>query len=142
MNENTSSICYELLKKFNSNPQDSNILITDLESVQFVFSYEKQTDVDFKEYIHKKISKDLIELATEWKNKTFSKDLFLTLDSKTVKNLIQNDNAQYVAQMIFPLFNNDILDGFAIVFKTNSAFTKEIEKFIQEELMKNSLLRK
>ena len=142
MNENTSSICYELLKKFNSNPQDSNVLITDLESVQFVFTYEKQTDVDFKEYIHKKISKDLTDLASEWKNKTFSKDLFLTLDSKNAKSLIQNDNAQYVAQMIFPLFNNDILDGFAIVFKINSAFTKEIEKFIQKELMKNSLLHK
>lgn len=136
-----SEKCVELLKGFNTSMLDSNILIADLKTIQYGIIDEKNNPkLDYDDYWHKPLSKDMLALAEEWKNKEFSEDLFLILN-ENLKQIVENDNTKYSAQMIFPLFIDKELDGFAIYFKTNGDYIlssskapKTIRDFIQKEL--------
>ena len=134
-----SEKCIKLLNFLNTSVLNSSILIADLKTIQYDIMDEKQA-VPYNTYWHKSLSADMLNLVEEWKSQKFSEDLFLILN-KNFKQIVQNDNTKYSAQMIFPLFVNQKLDGFAIYFRTkgdyilsSSKAPKTIRNLIQKEL--------
>lgn len=140
-----SEKCIELLHSFNIPRLRSNVLIADLENIQYgIIDEEKYTSLVYDDYWHKPLSQDLLDLANEWKDKTFSEDLFLILNNN-LKQIVKNDTTKYSAQMIFPFFIENKLAGFVIFFRTkgdyilsSSKAPKSIRDFIQKELNKEN----
>lgn len=140
-----SKKCVELLHSFNIPVLRSNVLIADLDTIQYgVLDEKKDPSLDYDDYWHKPLSKDILDLANEWKNKTFSEDLYLILNDN-LKQITENDATKYSAQMIFPFFVDSKLAGFAIFFRitgnyiTSSAKApKTIRNFIQDVLNEDS----
>lgn len=138
-----SEKCIELLHSFNIPRLRSNVLIADLENIQYgIIDEKKYTSLVYDDYWHKPLSQDLLDLANEWKDKTFSEDLFLILNNN-LKQIVKNDTTKYSAQMIFPFFIENKLTGFVIFFRTkgnyilsSSKSPKSIRDFIQKELNK------
>lgn len=123
-----SEKCVNLLKTFNSSNVKSNILITDLKTIQYGIVDEKNDiTLDYDNYWHKPLSKDMLNLIKEWQNKEFSKDLYLLLNDN-FKKIVENDEIEYFSQMIFPLFFDNKLDGLAIFFKTKRSLWTRIYK--------------
>ena len=113
-----SEKCINLLKSFNISALKSNVLIADLKTIQYGIVDEKSDPtLDYDNYWHKPFSKDMLNLVDEWKDKEFSEDLFLILNNN-LKQIVKDDNTKYSAQMIFPLFIDNKLDGFTIFFRT------------------------
>lgn len=136
-----SEKCVEMLKSSNISMLKSNVLIADLKTIQYgIIDETNEPNLDYDNYWHKPLSNDILELVNEWKNKEFSEDLFLMLN-EDLKQIVENDNTKYSAQMIFPLFVHNKLDGLAIFFRTtgdyilsSSKAPKTIRDFIQKEL--------
>lgn len=123
-----SKKCEELLHNFNVPSIKSNVLIADLELIQYgILDEENDKSLDYDNYWRKPLSKDMLELANEWKDRTFSEDLFLILNDN-FKQIVKNDTTKYSAQMIFPIFMDNKLDGLAIFFKTYENHTKNNQK--------------
>ena len=113
-----SEKCVKLLKSFNISALKSNVLISDLKTIQYGIVDEKSDPtLDNDNYWHKTLSKDILDLIKDWKNKEFSEDLYLLLNDN-FKQIVKNDKVEYSLQMIFPLFFDNKLDGLAIFFKT------------------------
>lgn len=106
----------ELLQDFNMTRLNSNFLMSDLNQILHATTHNLDNI-----YWHKPLSNDIKNLAQEWKNKSFSEDLFLLLN-ENLKQIIENDTTEYSAQMIFPIFVNKKLDGFAIFFRTSGNY--------------------
>lgn len=138
-----SEKCVDLLKNFNIRMLDSNCLIADLESIQYgIIDKKSDSSLDYDNYWHKPLSQDMQDLIEKWKDETFSEDLFLLLNTN-LKQIVKGDNTKYSAQIIFPIFIDEKLDGFAIFFRTNGDYIissakapKTIRNFIQKELNK------
>lgn len=110
-----SEKCVKLLKSFNISALKSNVLIADLKTIQYGIVDEKSDPtLDYDNYWHKPLSKDMLNLVDEWKDKEFSEDLFLILNTN-LKQIVKDDNTKYSAQMIFI---DNKLDGFTIFFRT------------------------
>lgn len=113
-----SEKCVNLLKSFNISALKSNVLISDLKTIQYgIVDETSDPTLDYDNYWHKSLSKDMLNLVAEWKDKEFSEDLFLILNNN-LKQIVKDDNTKYSAQMIFPLFIDNQLDGFTIFFRT------------------------
>ena len=138
-----SKDCMELLNNFNIPRLKSNFLIADLKNIQYgIIDETSNSFLNYDNYWHKPLSQDMLDLVEEWKNKIFSEDLFLLLNNN-LKQIVKNDTITYSAQIIFPLFINEKLDGFAIFFRINGDYVissskapKTIRNFIQKELNK------
>ena len=123
-----SEKCVNLLKSFNVSNVKSNILIADLQTIQYGIVDEKNDfTLDYDNYWHKPLSKDILNLIKEWENKEFSEDLYLHLNDN-FKQIVENDEVKYLSQMIFPLFFDNKLDGLAIFFKTKRSLWTRIYK--------------
>ena len=113
-----SEKCVKLLKSLNISALKSNVLIADLKTIQYGIVDEKSDpSLDYDNYWHKSLSKDILNLIKEWENKEFSEDLYLFLNDN-FKQIVENDKVKYSSQIIFPLFFDNKLDGLAIFFKT------------------------
>lgn len=140
-----SEKCVELLHSFNLPSLNSNFLMADLDKVLYGIIDEKnKVPLNYNDYCHKPLSNDLLALANEWKDKTFSEDLFLILNNN-LKQIIKKDTTKYSAQIIFPFFVNRQLAGFAIFFRTSGNYIpssskapKTIRNFIQDVLNEES----
>ncbi len=140
---NVSKKCMELLNNFNIPRLKSNFLIADLKNIQYgILDNTSNSVLNYDNYWHKPLSQDMLDLVEEWKNKVFSENLFLLLNNN-LKQIVKNDTIKYSAQIIFPLFIDDKLDGFAIFFRTNGDYIlssskapNTIRNFIQKELNK------
>ena len=138
-----SEKCVELLNYFNIPKLKSNFLIADLKNIQYGIIDETPTSsLNYDNYWNQPLSQDMLDLVEIWKKQTFSEDLFLLLNNN-LKQIVKNDTITYSAQIIFPLFINEKLDGFAIFFRTNGDYIissskapKTIRNFIQKELNK------
>lgn len=136
-----SEKCIELLHNFYNPMLRSNVLIADLEAIQYgIIDKENEPTLDYNKYWHKPLSQDMLDLVNEWKNKKFSEDLVLILNDN-LKQIVENDTTKYSAQMIFPFFIDNVLSGFAIFFRTHGDYIessakapKTIRDFIQKEL--------
>lgn len=124
----------EYLKDVNFPNLNSNFIMSDLNQVL----YATTNNDDY--YWHKPISKDIKNLIGDWKDKPFSEDLFVILNTD-LKQIIENDTTTYSAQMIFPIFIDGKLDGLTIFFRTrgdyilsSSKAPKTITHFIQKHL--------
>lgn len=123
-----SEKCVNLLKSFNVSNVKSNILIADLQTIQYGIVDEKNDiTLDYDNYWRKPLSKDILNLIKEWENKEFSENLYLLLNDN-FKQIVENDEIEYLSQMIFPLFFDNKLDGMVIFFKTKRSLWTRIYK--------------
>ncbi len=140
-----SEKCVKLLHDCNIPMLRSNFLMADLEKILYgVIDEQNKKELKYDDYWHKPLSNDMLNLANEWKDKTFSEDLFLILNNN-LKQITENDTTKYSAQMIFPFFVEKKLTGFAIFFRTNGDYIsssakapKTIRNFIQNVLNEES----
>lgn len=109
----------ELLKDLNNPCLGTNVIVADLQKVQYGILNDKS--LDFKNYWHKSLSKNILTLIDSWKNKNFSDDLFF-FSNKDIKQIIEDDTIKYSSEVIFPIFVDSKLDGIAIFFKTKGIF--------------------
>ena len=79
------------------------------------------------DYLDKSLSHDMQELITEWSNKTYSEDLFIILNDN-YKQIIENDSTDYSAQMFFPIFIDNKLQGFTIFFRIQGNYIDSSSK--------------
>lgn len=134
-----SEKCVELLHNFNIPDLRSNVLIANLETVQYgILDEEREPNLAYKDYFRMPLSQDILDLIEEWKDKPFSEDLFLILN-EDLKQIVKNDTTKYSAQMFFPFYINKQFAGLAIFFKTNGDYVlssakapKKIRDFIQK----------
>lgn len=113
----------EKLKQYISDSKivcESNIIITNLESIELV---ELLNDNAPNITLNDKLSNDILDLINKWKSYDITKSSLLCIMNYYCLRLIENDNKQYSAQMIFPLFNkgNKLL-GLIILFRTNKNY--------------------
>ncbi len=140
-----SERCVKLLHDCNIPMLRSNFLMADLEKILYgVIDEQNEKELNYDNYWHKPLSNDMLSLANEWKDKTFTEDLFLILNNN-LKQITENDTTKYSAQMIFPFFVEKKLAGFAIFFRTNGDYIpssakapKTIRNFIQNVLNEES----
>ena len=109
----------EKLKEYLFNSKivcESNIIITDLENIKLVELNNNASSITLKD----KLSNDILNLIKNWNSYNIDKSNLFCIMNYYCLNLIENDNNNYSAQMIFPLFNktNQLL-GLIILFRTN-----------------------
>ncbi len=113
----------EKLKQYISDSKivcESNIIITNLESIELV---ELLNDNAPNITLNDKLSNDILDLINKWKSCDITKSSLFCIMNYYCLRLIENDNKQYSAQMIFPLFNKDNkLLGLIILFRTNKNY--------------------
>lgn len=135
----------EKLKQYISDSKivcESNIIITNLESIELI---ELLNDNAPNITLNDKLSNNILDLIKKWNSYDIAKsDLFCIMNYYCL-NLIENDNNQYSAQMIYPLFNKDNnLLGLIIFCRTSKDYiissakpaittAKFINDFISEE---------
>ncbi len=109
----------EKLKEYLFNSKivcESNIIITDLENIKLVELNNNASSITLKD----KLSNDILNLIKNWNSYNIDKSNLFCIMNYYCLNLIEDDNNNYSAQMIFPLFNktNQLL-GLIILFRTN-----------------------
>lgn len=100
---------------------NSNFLISDLEKIIYTATYED----DY--YISKPLNNDLLALIEKWKQLPVSEDLLFMENDSTVK-LIDNDIENYSAQMIFPIYLNNSIEGLVIYFRNSGKYINSSPK--------------
>ncbi len=130
---------------------NSNFLVSDLNKIIYstIINY-----ID-EDYLNKELSQDMQDLVAEWKDKEYSDDLFIILNDN-LKQIIKEDSTDYSAQMFFPIFIDNRLQGFTIFFRIQGDYistsakapktvTSFIQKFLNDDLKakeKNSMINK
>lgn len=109
----------EKLKEYLFNSKivcESNIIITDLENIKLIELNNNASSITLKD----KLSNDILNLIKNWNSYNIDKSNLFCIMNYYCLNLIEDDNNNYSAQMIFPLFNktNQLL-GLIILFRTN-----------------------
>lgn len=138
----------DYLQKTNFKMINSNFLLADLNRVLYTTIISSMDDP----YLDKPLSKDMQELIAEWSNKEFSEDLLIILNNN-FKQIVEDDSTIYSAQMVFPIFINNKLDGFAIYFRTQGNYILSsskapntirnfLQKFLNDELEKEKSMSK
>ena len=112
----------EKLKEYLFNSKivcESNIIITDLENIKLVELNNNASSITLKD----KLSNDILNLIKNWNSYNIDKSNLFCIMNYYCLNLIEDDNNNYSAQMIFPLFNktNQLL-GLIILFRTNKNY--------------------
>ena len=117
---------------------NSNVLLTDLNKIILADTFSCNGI-----YINKPLDNELLDLIQDWKDKDYSNQLSLILNNN-LKKFIINDTVKYSAQMIFPIFHNEILQGLLLFFRTtgnyinsSSKAPRTIKFFIEKMLEKN-----
>lgn len=94
-------------------------------------------------YLDQLLNNKLLDLIQDWKDKSYSNQLSLILNHN-LKKFITNDTANYSAQMFFPIFHDDLLQGLLLFFRTTGNYIKSSSKaprtikfFIEKMLEKN-----
>lgn len=101
---------------------NSNVLLTDLNKIILADTFS------FNEiYLDQPLNNELLDLIQDWKDKGYSNQLSLILNNN-LKKFTTNDKANYSAQMIFPIFHNDILQGLLLFFRTTGNYIKSSSK--------------
>lgn len=95
-----------------------NLVLTDLETIIYAATFELNSY-----YFQKYLSNALFDLIELWKNENYSEDLFIMKNFDFIP-LVQNDTISYSGQIIFPLFSNNKLEGFAIFFRNKGNYIK------------------
>ena len=141
--QNESEKFHKSIDKISYLPIDANLVITDLESTLYGFLKEKSNpSLEAKDIFHRPLSSSMLELTKKWKNIKLADNIDLVLQKDNTIKLIKNDKLNYASQLIFPLFDNNIHNGFAIIFKTSYAFSDELVKFIKKEMLEVTFLKK
>lgn len=113
----------EKLKEYLSDSKnvcESNIIITDLENVQFIELLNGNTQ---NITLDNNLSDEILDLIKKWNSYDIDKSNLFCVMNYYCLNLIKNDTNNYSAQMIFPLFNKDNkLLGLIIFFRTNKDY--------------------
>lgn len=79
-------------------------------------------------YMGKELSEEMKHIIDEWKNYDFSESLML-VENFHPYNVIIDDEANYSAQLIFPIFENGLLIGLAICFKLKGKYNSNCKSF-------------
>ena len=113
---------FEKLKTYISNSKivcKSNIMITDLNKIQLLDVLDNDIQkITISDYLNE----DILDIINLWNSNNCSKsNLFCVLNKKCFK-LFKDDHNLYSAQMIFPLFNNNTLNGLIIFSRTTSDY--------------------
>ena len=123
------------MKNFNLSSLNSNILISDLNTI----IYAQTSELDNK-YLNKNLDIDIKDIIDIWSKTEYSEDLFIMLNNN-FKKIIKDDDTEYSAQMIFPIYISKILSGFVFFFRlrgdyieSSSKAPKTICKFLQDFL--------
>lgn len=113
----------EKLKEYLSDSKnvcESNIIITNLENVQFIELLNGNTQ---NITLDNNLSDEILDLIKKWNSYDIDKSNLFCVMNYYCLNLIKNDTNNYSAQMIFPLFNKDNkLLGLIIFFRTNKDY--------------------
>lgn len=113
----------EKLKEYLSDSKnvcESNIIITDLENVQFIELLNGNIQ---NITLDNNLSDEILDLIKKWNSYDIDKSNLFCVMNYYCLNLIKNDTNNYSAQMIFPLFNKDNkLLGLIIFFRTNKDY--------------------
>lgn len=94
---------------------NSNLLITDLNKIIYTTTYEKDSY-----YINQKISNDLTLLITKMNKLPIDEKVFVLENSPTIK-LVDNDETDYSAVIILPIYLDNKIEGLTIFFRDNGA---------------------
>ena len=112
----------EKLKEYLFNSKivcESNIIITDLENIKLVELNNNASSITLKD----KLSNDILNLIKNWNSYNIDKSNLFCIMNYYCLNLIEDDNNNYSAQMVFPLFNkNNKLLGLIILFRTSKNY--------------------
>lgn len=113
----------EKLKEYLSDSKnvcESNIIITDLENIEFVNLLNGNTQ---NITLNNKLSDEILDLIKIWNSHNIDKSNLFCIMNYYCLNLIKNGTNNYSAQMIFPLFNeSNKLLGLIIFFRTNKDY--------------------
>jgi len=138
---------------------DCGIIITDLSKIIYANTsslYSLFNPLQECNYISKQISKDLSEIVLKWSNIDHSNNdiyeiynnYYTESNNKSIIKLTEDDKALYLAQSIFPIFNNSKLEGLFICFRNHKHYIDSSIKpiittrnFIQKSLNNNYMLR-
>lgn len=91
---------------------NSEIIVTDLNIVLFTCFNSSNNSI-----LNKALSQDMKELYHTWKNQTSFNNNFLILNKEFKNITVDNDFIDYSAQMIFPIYHNNSIDGFIVFFR-------------------------
>lgn len=94
----------------------SNILFTDLNKILLTYTNELNDN-----YANKTLGKEILKLIDNWKNTKSFDDNFICINDSFYK-IIENDKTTYSAQMIFPIYHNEVLDGLIIFFRQQGSY--------------------
>ena len=100
------------------NSINSNFLIADLEKIIYT-----ATDHLDECYYSKPLSTDLLALIEYWKELPIAENIYFMENHYPIK-IINNDSQKYSAQMIFPLYVEDKLQGLTIFFRNYGNYIK------------------
>ena len=90
---------------------NNEIILADLEKV--LIANASNNDI-FKD---KTLSGEIKKLGRNWTlDKEFTNNYFFANNAECIK-LINNDNISYTAQLVFPIYHNNSLDGYLIFFR-------------------------
>lgn len=122
---------------------ESNIIITDLKSIRLIEPFNSNSDIISS---NDTLSNDILTLIQKWNSHDINKSNLFCIMNYYCLDLIEDDNNNYSAQMIFPLYNdkNNELLGLIIFCRTNknyifsstnpiSTTVKFINEFLNEE---------
>lgn len=100
---------------------ESNIIITDLKSIRLIEPFNSNSDIISS---NDTLSNDILTLIQKWNSHDINKSNLFCIMNYYCLDLIENDNNNYSAQMIFPLYNNknNELLGLIIFFRTNKNY--------------------
>ena len=89
----------------------SNILFTNLNKILLTYTNKLNDN-----YANKTLGKEILKLIDNWKNTKGFDDNFICIND-SLYEIIENDKITYSAQMIFPIYHNEVLDGLIIFFR-------------------------
>lgn len=116
---------------------NAGIIITDLSHIVYAnmtFYKDRSYSINENDYINHKITDDLHDIIMEWTNiNCFNNELFKMYNKEknmiTLK-LVENDKIPYYAQLIFPLFHNNKLNGLFICFRIHRNYNNSSVKSV------------
>ena len=100
---------------------NTNIILINKEKVLIEINY----DYTEKKYLTKKSSNFIKNLFNDWNNDDSIDETSIYCINEDYKELIQNDNNEYLLQMIYPIYVEEKIELFLIFFKTRESTIKQ-----------------
>lgn len=98
-----------------SNIVNSNIILADLNKIILTFAEHDEC------YQNKTLSQDIRKLGIDWSSSTSFNNNYIMLNNNCLM-IIDDDAEKYSAQLIFPIYHNNSLDGYLIFFRNNDNY--------------------